>query len=65
MVSISPTTIQEFKRVLTIEEKPHGGLNTLVKDMKNGLKVQVMIAQKDFLEVCLKKGMFPILMFPI
>ena len=59
MVSLLPTTVQEFRRVLTIEEKPLGGMNMLVKDLKNGLKVQIKIAQKDFLEVCLKKGMYP------
>ena len=31
----------------------------LVKDLKNGLKLQNRIAQKDFLEVSLKKNLFP------
>ena len=59
MVSMLPTTVQEFRRVFKIDEKPLGGINTLVKDLKNGLRVQVRIAQKDFLEMCLKKGLYP------
>ena len=59
MVSLLPTSVQEFRKVLTIEQKPLGGINTLVKDLKNGLRVQVRIAQKDFLEMCLKKGLYP------
>ena len=41
-----------------MEEKPLGAHNTYVKDIKNGLKVQTKVAQKGFLEICLKKGLF-------
>ena len=58
MVSVLPTVVNEIKKVLSIEEKPLGAHNTYVKDIKNGLKVQIKVAQKDFLEVCLRKGQY-------
>ena len=59
MVSLLTTTVQEFRKVLRTDEKPQGGINTLIKDLKNGLKVQIRTAQKDFLEICLKKDLYP------
>ena len=59
MVSVLPTVVTTFKRVLEQERKPNGMINMRVKDLKNGLKLQNRIAQKDFLEVSLKKNLFP------
>ena len=59
MVSVQSTTVQQFKNVLHMEEKPPGAVNVLIRDMKSGLKVQKKAAQKDFLEVCMRKKVFP------
>ena len=58
MVSVLPTVVNSFKMILRSEEKPLGAHNMLVKDLKNGLKTQIKIAQKDFLDVTLKKGLY-------
>ena len=34
-------------------------MKVLIRDMKSGLKVQKKAAQKDFLEVCMRKKVFP------
>ena len=59
MVSVSTTTVMSIKEVLWREGQPLGAINTLIRDLKNGLKVQKTIAQKDFLEVCVKKQVYP------
>ena len=42
-----------------MEEKPLGAANVLIRDIKSGLRVQKKATQKDFLEVCLRKKVFP------
>ena len=59
MVSVSPTTVKSMKEVLWREKQPLGAVNTLIRDLKNGLKVQKIVAQKDFLEVCVRKQVYP------
>ena len=59
MVSVTTTTIKAFIEVLMNEEQPLGGKNMLIRDLKNGLKVQKLTAQKDFLSVCARKSVFP------
>ena len=59
MVSVSSTTVKSMKEVLWRERQPLGAINTLIRDLKNGLKVQKAIAQKDFLQVCIRKAVFP------
>ena len=49
MVSVLSTVVNEIKTVLETEGKLHGEHNMLVKDFKNGMKVQIKVAQKDFL----------------
>ena len=58
MVSVLSTIVTEIKKVLHQEGKPIGAHNMLVKDIKNGMKVQIRVAQKDFLEICLRKDLF-------
>ena len=58
MVSVLSTVVNELKNILRAEEKPNGMHNMLVKDIKNGMKIQVKVAQKDFLEICLKKDLY-------
>ena len=58
MASVLLTFVNELKKVLNQEKKPLGAHNALVRDIKNELKVQVRIAQKFFLEICLKKDLF-------
>ena len=59
MVSLLTTTVRNISLILQTEEKPLGAKNVIVKDIKNGIKVQKLTAQKDFLEICLKKKVFP------
>ena len=59
MVSVLSTVVQSFRTILQHEGKPLGAHNTLVNDLKNGMRVQTKTAQKDFLEVCLRKKLYP------
>ena len=59
MVSVSATTVRAIIEVLTNEEQPHGVKNMLLRDLKNGLKVQKLTGQKDFLETCARRTVFP------
>ena len=60
MVSVTTTTVRAILMVLTNEEQPLGGKNMLIRDLKNGLKVQKLAAQKDFILICARKSMFPL-----
>ena len=59
MVSVSATTVRAINEVLMNDEQPLSGKNMLLRDLKNGLKVQKLNAQKDFLETCARKAVFP------
>ena len=59
MVSLLTTTVTNICTILQMEEKPSGAKNMVINDIKNGVKVQKMTAQKDFLETCLKRRLFP------
>ena len=58
-MSVQSTTINLCRNVLAVEQKPKGAVNVIIRDIKAGLKVQKKVAQKDFLEACLRMKLFP------
>ena len=58
-MSVQSTMINLCRNVLAVEQKPQGAVNVIIRDIKAGLKVQKKVAQKDFLEACLRKKLFP------
>ena len=59
MVSISSTTVRRIKQVMQIESKPKRIEDILLSNLKKGIKIQKLVAQKDFLENCVKKKICP------
>ena len=55
MVSISSTTVRRIKQVMQIESKPKRIEDILLSNLKKGIKIQKTVAQKDFLESCVRK----------
>ena len=58
IASVLSTVVNEIKKVLETKKKSKGAQNMLVKDFKIGMKVQIKVTQKDFLEVFLTKDFY-------
>ena len=59
MTSISSITVREIRYILQRELKPKWHENILLKEIKMGIKHQRMVAQKDLLEQCSRRQVFP------
>ena len=59
MVSISTTTVYKIKQVMTNESKPKRIEDILLSNLKQGIKIQKIVARKDYLETCVRKKICP------
>ena len=59
MVSISTTTVFKIKQVLNTESKPKWIESLILSNLKQGLKYQKLVIQKDFLDLCARKKVCP------
>ena len=59
MTSISAITVREIRYILQRELKPKWQEDILLKEIKMGMKHQKMVAQKDLLEQCSRRQVFP------
>ena len=57
MVSISKNTVIAIKQVYQIELKPIWMVKILLREMKQGVKYQRSVIQKDFLETCTRRSL--------
>ena len=55
MVSIPKNTVTEIRQVLESEQKPKWNLKILLNEIKTGIRYQRKVAQKDFMEQCLRR----------
>ena len=59
MVSISKNTVFKIKQVLNIESKPKWIESLILSNLKEGLKYQKLVIQKDFLDLCARRKVCP------
>ena len=57
MVSIPKNTVTEIRQVLESEQKPKWNLKILLNEIKTGIRYQRKVAQKDFMEQCLRRNL--------
>ena len=59
MVTLSTNTVKNLRQVLQTEMKPTWNLEILLKELKNGIRYQNKVGQKDFLEQCSRRRVYP------
>ena len=59
MVSVSKNTVLQIKQVLNIEAKPKWIEPIILSNLKEGLRLQKLIVQKDFLDLCVRRKVCP------
>lgn len=57
--TIHKSTVGNIRELLFTEQKPLGLLHILLKDIRSGIKFNILTKQKSFLESCLRKGLCP------
>ena len=60
MVSLSSTTVRELRQVMEMELKPKWNLEILLREVKLGVKYQNKVGQKDLLEQCARRKVYPV-----
>ena len=60
MVSLSSTTVREIRQVMEMEMKPKWKLDILLREVKLGVKQQNKVGQKDLLEQCARRKVYPV-----
>ena len=58
-ISVSTTTVASIGYLLDIELKPMWMKNLLINDIKERMKHQNLNVQRDFLNLCINKGICP------
>ena len=59
MTSLSKTSVVTIKQILQIEMKPKWMENILIREIKEGVKHQKLVARKDFLDQCIRRTICP------
>ena len=59
MVSVSSITVKELRQVMEAELKPKWNLDILLKEIKLGIRYQGKVGQKDLLEQCVRRRVYP------
>jgi hypothetical protein len=57
--NISKTTVCSIRNLINSEQKPHGMTATLLRDVKMGIKFNILTRQRIFLEDCLRMNVCP------
>ena len=58
-LSVSTNTVRELRQVLSTELKPRGNIDLILRDIKQGIRYQHKVCQKDLLEQCIRGRVFP------
>ena len=58
MTSICKTTVSAIKQIYHNELKPTWMINILLSEIKQGMRYQRNVIQKDFLEMCIRQSIF-------
>ena len=59
MVSISTNSVLNIKQVMNIELKPTWMEKIVLSNLKEGLRYQKLVIQKDFLDLCARRKVCP------
>ena len=58
-MTISKNTVISIKQLLTMEQKPKWIEENILNEVKLGIKHLKLVVQKDLLETCLRKRLYP------
>ena len=59
VMTISKNTVISIKQLLTMEQKPKWIEENILNEVKLGIKHLKLVVQKDLLETCLRKRLYP------
>ena len=59
VMTISKNTVISIKQLLTVEQKPKWIEENILNEIKLGIKHLKLVVQKDLLETCLRKRLYP------
>ena len=58
-ISVSNNTVTSIGTILSIDMKPMWMKNKLIDDIKERMRLQNLSVQRDFLNMCVTKGLAP------